>query len=61
MKSKVRDALTYAADLLADLVDQHNKGEVNLGDENNVRDVEQCQRLCAEALRELEGGNSEDD
>jgi hypothetical protein len=58
MKSKVRDALTYAADLLADLVDQHNKGEVNLGDENNVRDVEQCQRLCAEALQEL--GREED-
>jgi hypothetical protein len=61
MNRKVHDALVYARDLLADLVAEHGKGVVNLGNENNVRDLEQCQRLCAEALRELEGGNSEDD
>ena len=61
MNRKVHDALVYARDLLADLVAEHSKGAVNLGDENNVRDLEQCQRLCAEALRELEGGNSEKD
>jgi hypothetical protein len=61
MNRKVRDALVYARDLLAELVAEHSKGVVNLGNENNVRDLEQCQRLCAETLRELDGGNSEDD
>jgi hypothetical protein len=61
MNRKVHDALTYARDLLADLVAEHSKGVVNLGNENNVRDLEQCQRLCAQALQELESEESEDD
>ena len=61
MNGKIRDALTYARDLLADLVAQHSKGAVNLGDENNLRDLEQCQRLCDEALRELEARGSGND
>jgi hypothetical protein len=61
MNGKIRDALVYARDLLADLVAEHGKGVVNLGNENNVRDVEQCQRLCDEALRELEAGESGND
>ena len=61
MNRKVRDALTYARDLLADLVAEHDKGAVNLGDENNVADVKQCQRLCAQAMQELEAGDSEND
>ena len=61
MKSKVHDALVYARDLLADLVAEHGQDVVNLGDENNLRDLEQCQRLCDEALRELEADDSDDD
>ena len=52
MNRKVHDALTYARDLLADLVAQHKNGAIDLGDENNLRDVAQCQRLCEQALRE---------
>ena len=54
MNRKVHDALVYARDLLADLVAEHSKGVVNLGNENNLRDVAQCQRLCEQALRESE-------
>jgi hypothetical protein len=61
MKSKVHDALVYARDLLADLVAEHGKGVVNLGDKNNLRDVEQCQRLCSQALQELEARGSGND
>ena len=61
MNRKTRDALTYAADLLSDLIAEHGKGAINLGDVNNVTDVRQCQELCALALRELEAGDSEND
>ena len=61
MNRKVHDALTYARDLLADLVTEHNNGAINLGDENNVADVRQCQELCALVLRELEGGENGED
>ena len=58
MNRKVHDALTYAKDLLADLVAQHKNGAINLGDVNNVADVRQCQELCALAMQESEGGEN---